>query len=156
MSNKDHAQALCNACDDCHGIFSHTSHGDWYYCSKSRGTSHRRGKWGNYEAIFTSCSGKDYETSQDLCYGVAQGGAKGWPCKEAAHSPAESTCTTTGVVSGWACGGSGEGWESCPGWTASSRTDRAQAAKDCAACQDCHGIFSGTSTNRWYYCSKGN
>ena len=70
MSNKDHAQALCNACDDCHGIFSHTSHGDWYYCSKSRGTSHRRGTWSSYEGIFKHCGG-----NANHCHGKSAGAA---------------------------------------------------------------------------------
>jgi hypothetical protein len=73
-SDREQAVKDCNACDDCHGIFA--SSNSWYYCSKSEGASHNRGKWGGYDAIFKKCSGSTTDTT-DLCYGRNQGGANG-------------------------------------------------------------------------------
>ena len=65
----------------------------------------------------------------------------------------------TSAQSGWACGGSGQGYEKCAGWNSSSRKDKEQAVKDCNACDDCHGMFaSGLHAEQvahgWHYCSK--
>ena len=147
----DRAQAEkdCNACEDCHGIFKHNNYNRWYYCSKSRGSSHRRGKWSNYKGIFKHCT----NANSNHCHGVSSGA----PCSEfgaGTSTPTLGMCKTEKLYSGWACGGSGENWNKCAGWSGPKMSNKAQAQALCNACDDCHGIFSHTSNGNWYYCSK--
>jgi ferredoxin-like protein FixX len=158
------AKAICMGCDDCHGIFSSSGSAKWHYCSKDQGITHKRGKWGSYQASFKSdsCDATSY------CFGNFNGamtGAEQAQCKPDAqdtHAPTPSPvpCTST-VAMGpeldqWACGGNGQDDSNlCPGWNnAVDYNTQAQANAICMGCDDCHGIFSGTSSAKWHYCSK--